>query len=62
MDDEGYIEGNTGRRWTRSPSPSPPGRKLRRRARLCSTHFSTRIEGNRLTLVEAEEAISGREI
>jgi len=34
----------------------------RRRARLRSTHHSTRIEGNRLTLAEAEEAISGREI
>ncbi len=36
--------------------------ELRRRARLRSTHHSTRIEGNRLTLAEAEEAISGREI
>jgi hypothetical protein len=31
--------------------------ELRRRARTRSTHFSTRIEGNRLTLAEAEEAI-----
>ncbi|HNR57677.1 MAG TPA: hypothetical protein PLN41_11640 [Methanothrix sp.] len=45
-----------------TPHPWPPRRKLRRRARIRSTHFSTRIEGNRLTLVEAEEAISGREI
>lgn len=51
-----------GRWWPRCPSPSPPRRKLRRRARIRSTHFSTRIEGNRLTLAEAEEAISGREI
>ena len=35
---------------------------LRLRARIRSTHFSTRIEGNRLTLVEAEEVImEGRE-
>jgi Fic family protein len=33
--------------------------ELRRRARVRSTHFSTRIEGNRLTLAEAEEAVSG---
>ena len=26
---------------------------LHRRARICSTHYSTRIEGNRLTLEEA---------
>jgi len=31
--------------------------ELRRRARLRSTHFSTRIEGNRLTLSEVEEVI-----
>lgn len=30
---------------------------LRLRARVRSTHFSTRIEGNRLTLVEAEQAV-----
>jgi len=37
----------------------PPGirEELRRRARVRSTHFSTRIEGNRLTLAEAEEVI-----
>jgi Fic family protein len=35
---------------------------LRLRARIRSTHFSTRIEGNRLTLMEAEEVlIEGRE-
>jgi Fic family protein len=34
--------------------------ELRRRARVRSTHFSTRIEGNRLTLEEAEEAVLGK--
>lgn len=33
--------------------------ELRRRARIRSTHFSTRIEGNRLTLAEAESVIAG---
>ena len=37
-----------------TPLPSPQRRKLRRRARLRSTHHSTRIEGSRLTLAEAE--------
>lgn len=32
---------------------------LRRQARVRSTHYSTRIEGNRLTLKEAGEAIAG---
>lgn len=32
--------------------------ELRRRARVRSTHYSTRIEGNRLTLAEAERAIA----
>ena len=45
-----------------TPLPLAVEAELRRRARIRSTHFSTRIEGNRLTLVEAEEAISGREI
>jgi Fic family protein len=31
--------------------------ELRRRARLRSTHYSTRIEGNRLTLVETETVV-----
>lgn len=31
--------------------------ELRRRARVRSTHYSTRIEGNRLTLAEAEQVI-----
>jgi Fic family protein len=34
--------------------------KLRRQARLHSTHYSTRIEGNCLTLAEAEQAIQDR--
>ena len=33
--------------------------ELRRLARVRSTHYSTRIEGNRLTLAEAEEVIGG---
>ena len=38
----------------------PPGvvERLRRRARVRSSHYSTRIEGNRLTLQEAEEVLS----
>ena len=37
----------------------PPGvaKGLRLRARIKSTHFSTRIEGNRLTLAEAEQVV-----
>jgi Fic family protein len=31
--------------------------RLRQEARVRSTHYSTRIEGNRLTLVEAEQAV-----
>jgi Fic family protein len=40
----------------------PPGKEaeLRHRARVRSTHFSTRIEGNRLTLAEAEQVIEGK--
>lgn len=34
--------------------------QLRRRARIRSTHYSTRIEGNRLTLDEAEQVIEGK--
>src|SRR3954468_7562360 len=45
-------------------TPVPPGaaEELRRQARLRSTHFSTRIEGNRLTLAEAEAVIEGERI
>lgn len=35
---------------------------LRRQARVRSTHYSTRIEGNRLTLKEAKEVLSGDKI
>jgi Fic family protein len=31
--------------------------QLRQQARVRSTHYSTRIEGNRLTLVEARQAV-----
>lgn len=34
--------------------------ELRRQARIRSTHFSTRIEGNRLTLAEAASVVEGR--
>lgn len=34
--------------------------QLRHRARVRSTHYSTRIEGNRLTLAEAQQAIADR--
>ena len=43
-----------------APIPPVVEAELRRRARLRSTHFSTRIEGNRLTLAEAEQVIHGR--
>lgn len=35
---------------------------MRNRARLRATHYSTRIEGNRLTLAEAEQVVSGRRV
>ena len=35
---------------------------LRQRARVRSVHYSTRIEGNRLTLAEAEQVIAGRKV
>lgn len=43
-----------------TPFPLAVTEELRRRARVRSTHYSTRIEGNRLTLAEAEEVVSGR--
>lgn len=43
-----------------TPFPPTVAEELRRRARIRSTHYSTRIEGNRLTLAEAEEALSGQ--
>ena len=36
------------------PLPVAVQAELRRRARVRSTHYSTRIEGNRLTLKEAQ--------
>jgi Fic family protein len=36
--------------------------ELRRRARIRATHYSTRIEGNRLTLAEAEQVVTGRRV
>ncbi|MEK7244107.1 MAG: Fic family protein [Thermodesulfobacteriota bacterium] len=36
--------------------------KLRHQARLHATHYSTRIEGNRLTLAETEQAIQDRKV
>jgi len=42
--------------------PPAVAERLRLRARVKSTHFSTRIEGNRLTLAEAEQVvIEGRQ-
>jgi len=43
-------------------TPLPPAveSELRHRARVRSTHYSTRIEGNRLTLAQAEEAVATR--
>ncbi|MEN6356898.1 MAG: Fic family protein [Armatimonadota bacterium] len=43
-------------------TPLPPAvqAELTRKARIRATHYSTRIEGNRLTLQEAEEVISSR--
>lgn len=43
----------------RAPLPPLAEAELRRRARIRSTHYSTRIEGNRLTLAEAESVIAG---
>jgi len=39
--------------------PPALAERLRTQARLRSTHFSTRIEGNRLTLAEAQAAVLG---
>ena len=46
-----------------SEIPIPPAveAELRRRARIRSTRYSTRIEGNRLTLAEAEQVIECRQ-
>ena len=44
-------------------TPLPPAveAELRRRARIRSTHYSTRIEGNRLTLAQVEQVIESRQ-
>lgn len=42
-----------------TPLPPTTEAELRRRARIRSTHYSTRIEGNRLTLEEAAQVIDG---
>ena len=42
------------------PLPVAVQAELRRRARVRSTHHFTWIEGNRLTLKEAQEVIDGR--
>src|SRR3954449_2430029 len=44
--------------------PLPPAvvSEMRNRARLRATHYSTRIEGNRLTLAEAEQVVGGRRV
>jgi Fic family protein len=36
--------------------------EIRFHAKLRSTHYSTRIEGNRLTLAEAEDVVRGRQV
>lgn len=43
-------------------TPLPPAveAELRQRARVRSAHYSTRIEGNRLTLAQAEEALASK--
>ena len=41
------------------PLPPAAEAELRHRARVRSTHYSTRVEGNRLTLAEAEKVVAG---
>lgn len=45
-------------------TPLPPGveAELRQRARIRATHYSTRIEGNRLTLEQSEQVIQDKGI
>lgn len=42
------------------PLPAAVQSEMRHRARVRATHYSTRIEGNRLTLAEAEEVLKSR--
>jgi Fic family protein len=44
----------------RTPLSPAAEAELRHQARVRATHFSTRIEGNRLTLAEAREVVEGR--
>ncbi len=43
-----------------TPLPTPLLAELSRQARVRAIHYSTRIEGNRLTLAEAEQVIADR--
>jgi Fic family protein len=43
-----------------TPLPPAAEAELRHRARIRSTHYSTSIEGNRLTLAEAEQVVEGK--
>jgi len=43
-----------------TPLPPTVEAELRHRARVRSTHYSTRIEGNRLTLAQAAEVVAGQ--
>lgn len=45
-----------------TPLPLAIEARLRERARLRSTHFSTYIEGNRLTLAETQQVVDHREV
>src|SRR6476469_845053 len=44
------------------PLPPALASELRNRARLRSTHYSTPIEGNRLTVPQAERVLAGRKV
>jgi Fic family protein len=46
----------------RTPLSLSSQAELRHRARLRSTHYSTRIEGNRLTLAETQQVIDAARI
>ena len=45
-----------------TPLPAAVEAELRQRARIRATHYSTRIEGNRLTLEQAEQVIQEKRI
>lgn len=45
-----------------TPLPPVVEAELRHRARVRSAHYSTRIEGNRLTLAQAEEVVSSSKV